>query len=137
MSNGDVFSTADARHGFEALRKLYVSRGYIDFVPFPELVVDEQAALITMQVDLSEGVPFRVGTLAFDGVDSTPQATAKLRASWKKYEGRTYSGDLLAKFVHENASYLPPNATDAQLFRIVVDDDAHVLHFRLELGQKP
>jgi surface antigen-like variable number repeat protein len=138
MADGAVFSTAEARRGFEELRKLYVSRGYIDFVPFPELVIDEQPALITMQVDLSEGTPFRVGTLAFDGADAAPATTAKLRESWKKYQGRIYSNDLMPKFVRENSSYLPQNENDKQLFRIVVDQDEHVLHFRLDLGgQKP
>lgn len=135
MANGAVFSTVEARRGFEELRKLYVSRGYIDFVPFPELVIDEPAALITMQVDLSEGVPFRVGTLAFDGAaEATPGTTAKLRESWKKYQGRIYSNDLMPKFVRENSSYLPQNENEKQLFRIVVDQDEHVLHFRLDLG---
>jgi outer membrane protein assembly factor BamA len=133
VSNGDVFSTAEARRGFEALRRLYVSHGYIDFVPFPELIVDEQSAFITMQVDLSEGVPFRVGKLAFDGEASTPEAAAKLRDGWRKYEGRVYSNDIMPTYVRENASYLPQSETDTQLFRITVDEDAHVLHFRLEL----
>ncbi len=138
IEDGNVFSTAEARRGFEALRKLYVNHGYIDFVPFPELVVDEQSALITMQIDLSEGVPFRVGTLAFDGAAAAPETTAKLRESWKKYQGRIYSNDLMPKFVRENASYLPQNESDKQLFRIVVDQDGHVLHFRLKLdGQAP
>jgi outer membrane protein assembly factor BamA len=138
IADGAVFSTTDARRGFEELRKLYVSRGYIDFVPLPELVVDEPAALITMQVDLTEGVPFRIGTLAFDGAESTPGSTAKLREGWKKYQGRIYSNDVMPKFVRENAAYLPQNESDTQLFRIVVDQDAHVLHFRLDLGgQKP
>lgn len=135
LEDGAVFSTVTARHGFEALRKFYVSHGYIDFVPFPELMIDERAALITMQIDLSEGVPFRVGTLAFDGAaDVTPETTARLQTAWEKYKGRIYSGDVMPMFVRENAIDLPKNETEAQLFRIMVDEEAHVLHFRLELG---
>ena len=37
MSQGDVFSTAKLRKGFEDLRKLYGGFGYIDFVAEPEL----------------------------------------------------------------------------------------------------
>ena len=136
MSDGEVFSTAKARRGFEGLRKFYVNHGYIDFVPLPELVVDEQAALITMNVDLVEGIPFRVGTLTFDGEPSTPESTAKLRQAWKEYQGRVYSDGLIPKFVHDNADALPPNKTDAQLFRLVVDQRAHIVDFRLELGQQ-
>jgi outer membrane protein assembly factor BamA len=142
IADGEVFSTADARRGFEALRRLYTGHGYIDFVPFPELVVDEQAALITMQVDLSEGVPFRVGTLALDGEAPTPEAAARLQESWKKYEGHIYNNALMEKFVHENADYLPRNKNEKQLFHLVVDEEAHVLYFRLDLktsevGQTP
>lgn len=133
LSDGDVFSTADARRGFGALRKLYVSHGYIDFTPYPELVVDEQAALVTMNINVSEGVPFHVGTLTFDGDASTPETAAKLRQAWKGYQGRVYSDDLMPKFVRENANVLPRNETDAQLFRVVVDQKTHVLDFRLQL----
>ena len=35
MQQGDVFSTAKLRKGFEELRKLYGKFGYIDFVAEP------------------------------------------------------------------------------------------------------
>lgn len=137
ISDGDIFSTASARSGFEALRRLYVDKGYIDFVPLPEVVVDEPQGLVTLEVDTDEGVPFRVGVLMINGTEPVPGAAARLREAWKQYEGGTYFGDLLSNFIRENAAYLPPNATGARVFRIYVNDDAHVLDFRLELDDAP
>jgi outer membrane protein insertion porin family len=133
MHDGDIFNTAAARHAFSELRRLYVDRGYVDFQPIPEVIVDEPNAMVTLLVDMVEGMPYRVGSLAFGGAEDTPGTKAKLLSSWTKYEGQTYSSDLLSRFIRENAWFFPPNVTAARAFRITVDQQAHLLNFRLEL----
>src|SRR5262249_49067002 len=55
MQQGDVFSTAKLRKGFEELRKLYGQFGYIDFVAEPDFEPLPNSDRINLTLTFDEG----------------------------------------------------------------------------------
>lgn len=133
IADGDIFNVEEIRQGLDALRKLYGSKGYIDFTPVPNEQTDDAAHTISLMVDVDEGAQFRIGPLFLDGVEAKPGAGAKLLADWKQYQGRIYDPAILEKFLRDNAALLPAGITWAQNLAIKQDARTHVLIFRLDL----
>ncbi len=133
INDGEIFDTDKIRVGLEQLRKVYASKGYVNFTPVPNTEADDRMGTIALRIDVDEGLAFRVGDLVLDGIEPVPGAGAKLLESWKQYEGRVYDGgQVLKDFIRENAAYLPSHPTE-QIFDIQQDPEHHILVFRLEL----
>lgn len=134
IEDGEIFGTEKIRIGLQKLRELYVSRGYVNFTPVPETGADDANGTVSLQVDLDEGLQFRVGALMLDGIEPVPGAGAKLLQAWKQYEGRVYDGGpLLEDFIRENLAYLPPHPREERIFEMRQDPQHRLLNFRLEL----
>ncbi|HWP85403.1 MAG TPA: outer membrane protein assembly factor BamA [Terriglobia bacterium] len=71
MKQGEVFNVSKVRKGLEELRKLYGEFGYINFVPEPETIVDDQARRIHLNIGLDEGKQFTVRRIEFSGNTTT------------------------------------------------------------------
>jgi outer membrane protein insertion porin family len=71
MQQGDVFSTAKLRKGFEELRKLYGSFGYIDFVSEPNIEPVPGTDKIDLTLNFDEGKQFFVRRIDFTGNTTT------------------------------------------------------------------
>lgn len=71
MSEGDVFSTAKLRKGFEELRKLYGRFGYIDFVSEPNIEPQPGTDKINLTLNFDEGKQFFVRRIDFSGNTTT------------------------------------------------------------------
>ncbi len=137
IKDGDIFGVERIRIGLENLRKLYANSGYINFTPVPNTESDDQLGTISLRVDLDEGLVFHLGTLVLEGAEPVAGAGAKLMQSWKQYQGRVFSGQLLDNFMRENAAYLPQHAMDWQLFQMETDPVSRVVSVRLELDEPP
>src|SRR5438445_12184210 len=71
MSEGDIFSTAKLRKGFENLRKLYGEFGYIDAVTEPTFDIIPNANKIDLTLTAEEGKQFFVRRIDFAGNTTT------------------------------------------------------------------
>jgi outer membrane protein insertion porin family len=71
MQQGDVFSTAKLRKGFEELRKLYGQFGYIDFVSEPNIEPVPGTDKIDLTLNFDEGKQFFVRRIDFTGNTTT------------------------------------------------------------------
>jgi outer membrane protein insertion porin family len=71
MSQGDVFSTAKLRKGFENLRKLYGEFGYIDAVTEPTFDIIPNTDKIYLTLTAEEGKQFFVRRIDFAGNTTT------------------------------------------------------------------
>jgi outer membrane protein assembly factor BamA len=120
----------------DALRKVYESKGYINFTPVPNAQVDDAAHTISLMVDIDEGVQFRIGTLVLDGVEAKPGAGAKVLENWKQYEGQIYAPQVVEQFLRENSAILPAGVSSLN-FIAQPDEQAHILNFRLDLPTPP
>jgi outer membrane protein insertion porin family len=71
MQQGDIFSTAKLRKGFEDLRKLYGQFGYIDFVAEPNIEPVPGTDKIDLTLNFDEGKQFFVRRIDFSGNTTT------------------------------------------------------------------
>src|SRR5947207_9720689 len=71
MSEGDIFSTAKLRKGFENLRKLYGEFGYIDAVTEPTFDIIPNSDKIDLTLTAEEGKQFFVRRVDFAGNTTT------------------------------------------------------------------
>ena len=71
MQQGDVFSTAKLRKGFEELRKLYGNFGFIDFVSEPNIEPVPGTDKIDLTLTFDEGKQFFVRRIDFSGNTTT------------------------------------------------------------------
>ena len=71
MAEGDVFSTAKLRKGFENLRKLYGEFGYIDAVTEPTFDIIPNSDKIDLTLTAEEGKQFFVRRIDFAGNTTT------------------------------------------------------------------
>lgn len=71
MRPGDVFNGELIRKGFENLKKIYGSRGYINWTPIPRQDIDEVEKVVNIVFDFEEGKQFVLRRLDFVGNTTT------------------------------------------------------------------
>jgi outer membrane protein insertion porin family len=71
LSPGEVFNESLLRKGFDNLKKLYGSRGYINFTPVPVQDFDEGKKLVNLAINIDEDRQFYVSRIAFSGNTTT------------------------------------------------------------------
>jgi outer membrane protein insertion porin family len=71
LQQGAVFNETLLRKGFENLKKLYGSRGYINFTPVPQQDFDEGKKLVNLVINVDEDRQFYVNRIAFSGNTTT------------------------------------------------------------------
>ncbi len=64
---GQVFNESMLRTGFDNLKKLYGSRGYVNFTPVPVQDFDEEKKLVNLTINIDEDRQFTVNRIAFTG----------------------------------------------------------------------
>ncbi|HLB88357.1 MAG TPA: POTRA domain-containing protein [Terriglobales bacterium] len=117
LREGELFNVAKIRDGIEALRKMYRSKGYIDFVAGPETEVDDVRQCISLVMEVQEGPRFRVRRVEVIGLD--PRMETLLRSKLKS--GEPFNPELVDDFYKENKSVLPPEVSpqDMEVYRNV------------------
>ena len=68
---GQVYNETALRKGFENLKKLYGSRGYVNFVATPLQDPDEEKKLVNLTINVDEDRQFTVNRIAFSGNTTT------------------------------------------------------------------
>src|SRR5260370_11048250 len=92
MAEGDVFSTAKLRKGFENLRKLYGEFGYIDAVTEPSFDIIPNTDKIDLTLTAEEGKQFFVRRIDFAG--NTPTRDKVIRREILLDEGDIFTSRL-------------------------------------------
>ena len=71
MKEGEVFNGELIREGFENLKKIYGSRGYINWTPIPRQEVDEVDKVVNVVFDFEEGKQYFLRRMDFVGNTTT------------------------------------------------------------------
>jgi outer membrane protein assembly factor BamA len=100
---GDVFSTEKVRSGLDALRRLYVSQGYLDFTCVPSTEPLPEYA-VRLKIEIQEGRQYRMGKLQIAGA---PEVAEDLETRWSLLPGAVFDGTYPEKFVKDNRDILP------------------------------
>jgi len=107
IENGEIFDVEKIRRGLERLRRLYASRGYINFVPVPNTDADDENGVVTLRIDCDEGKQFHYGKLTVVGSELHPGDSERILKTWRFTEGEIYNGEEVEKFWTDIARYLP------------------------------
>ena len=115
LREGEVFNAHKIRDGMDALREMYGSKGYIDFVLAPLTEVDEVRQRISLMMELQEGQRIRVGRIEVLGLGQRMESLLKFELK----PGDPFNPKLVNDFYKENKAVLPPDASpeDIQLHR--------------------
>ena len=93
---GDVASRRQIADGLDRLRKLYASKGYINFTSFPDTKIDADARTLALVINVDEGAQFRFGDLTLPGLDDGSKQMVMRR--WESMRGTVYSPEKEAAF---------------------------------------
>ncbi|MGA7855068.1 MAG: POTRA domain-containing protein [Candidatus Acidiferrales bacterium] len=117
MGEGDIFSAAKIWEGLDALRDLYGSHGYIDFVATPMTDIDDSRPRVSLLMELDQQKQYRVASVEVHGLDQKMETL--LRSKLKP--GDVYNWQVVEDFLKQNAAALPPDISpsDIELHRNV------------------
>jgi outer membrane protein assembly factor BamA len=107
LKPGDVFERGKIASGLESLRKLYASKGFLDFTCIPDTEPSSNGTM-TLAATVVEGPQYHMGKLE---IVAGKETAARLRAEWKMAEGAAYDSTYIGKFVEKNSSLLPEDFT--------------------------
>ena len=129
LSDGELFSTQKIREGLDNLRKLYGSKGYIDFVATPIVEADDATQRISLIMELDQQKQFRIGKVKVISLE--PNLKPLLESQFKS--GEIFNSNVLDSFFELNKSVLPPNASPEDMEVEHRDVRAGVVDLRFNL----
>jgi len=118
MSAGDIFSAEKIRESLDALKHLYDSEGYVDFVAEPIAEIDDGPEhRISLVMELDQEKRFRVGKI--EVLSSNPAIEMFLKSKLKP--GDIFTSRTIENLLKENKAALPPHISpeDIELHRNV------------------
>jgi len=107
LKKGDVFSRGKVASGLESLRRLYGSRGFLDYTAVPETEPSSNASM-RLKISVQEGPQYHMGKLE---IAAAKESAGRLRMEWKLPEGAVYDHSYLDKYIEANRDLLPPGFT--------------------------
>jgi beta-lactamase regulating signal transducer with metallopeptidase domain len=119
---GGLFNATAIGNGLERLRQLYATNGHVNFAAVPTLQVEEDRSAVVLRVNIDEGDVFNFGRLFFEGRETRAGEANALLNAWTRLSGKRYNGQLLSKWLVENATFLPLDAR-AQLRHLEMHQD--------------
>jgi hypothetical protein len=132
LREGDVFNESKVRDGIDALKALYGSHGYIDFVAIPLVDVDDKRLRISLVMELDQEQQFRIGKV--EVFSSSPQFEQTARLNLKS--GDIFDIRTVKNLLKDNAALLPPDISDEDLV-IHRDVRSGIVDIRLNLEPCP
>lgn len=116
IRSGEIFNTQKIRQGMDAMRRLYATKGYIDFTPNPSTDIDTPRHRISLTFELDEQKQFLIEKVEIFGLN--PALERNLRSKVKLGDPLNWS--LVEGFFKANKSVLPP---EVSLGNVRVDRD--------------
>jgi beta-lactamase regulating signal transducer with metallopeptidase domain len=89
---GQVYNEDQLRMGFEALKRIYGSLGYVDFTPEPRFDFDERQGLVNLTIVINEDRQFTVNRINFTGNTTTRDEFIRREILLK--EGQVFNSSL-------------------------------------------
>jgi outer membrane protein assembly factor BamA len=105
LKTNDIVEREKVASGMESLRKLYATRGYLDFIAIPETTFGSNATM-NLNITVEEGPQYHMGKL---DIVAEKEPAAKLRTEWKLPEGAVYDATYIDKYLTAARDILPAN----------------------------
>jgi outer membrane protein insertion porin family len=105
INDGEILSREKIAKGLENLKKAYGEMGYINFTPFPDIKVDDENKLISVEIDLDEGKQFYVSSVNVLGLDELARQEVLMELLIKR--GQIYNSRLWELSLRKYSSLFP------------------------------
>ncbi|HKR83247.1 MAG TPA: POTRA domain-containing protein [Terriglobales bacterium] len=99
FESGELFSKSKIEEGLNSAKKLYDSRGYINYIVIPTPLTDDSAGTIAFEMDVDEGEQFQFGELDVQGMEEAHREI--LLSAWQGLRGRPYNAEDADKFFNQ------------------------------------
>jgi hypothetical protein len=106
IQTGSLFNATAVGRGLESIKRLYLSKGYINMGAIPKTKTDEARRTIALILDIDEGKAWDFGRLLLQGPEPYAGAGKSLMAAWT-LQGARFNPELLTKWIASNAPFLP------------------------------
>ena len=103
--NGQPADTVQLDQDLRSVQELYGSRGFVTATIKAIADFDDGAGAVAFRLEVNEGPLYRMGELAFRGIDNNLEA--KLRAAWKIRTGEVYDASYLKQYLPQARKLLP------------------------------
>jgi len=107
ISDGDTFSREKIATGLENLRKAYGNMGYINFTSVPDTKFEDEAKLVSLEIDIDEGKQFHIGSFSVLGLDEPTKQD--LLKDFPMKHGQVYESGLYESFMLRHPSIAAPD----------------------------
>lgn len=105
LKKGDLVERAKIACGLDGLRKLYGTRGYLDYVAIPETQFGSNATM-NLTISFEEGPQYHMGKL---DIVAEKEVAGRLRMLWKLAEGDAYDYTYIDEYLTTARDLLPSN----------------------------
>ena len=130
FKRGELFSRTKIATGLDAARKLYGSRGYINYIVIPTPLTDDDAGTVAFEMDVDEGGQFRFGELDVQGMEEAHREI--LLSAWQGLRGRAYTPEAADKFFNEYFRSPWPHVNPANLAVRRIDERNRSVSYSLQ-----
>ncbi len=96
LKPGQPANAVQLENDLEAVQKLYGTKGYLIAHVKPVPTLNDSAATVSYELNVTEGDQFRMGDLTVDGIDQA--AADKLIAQWQIKKGDVFDDSYLQQF---------------------------------------
>ena len=127
--SGELFNRAKIAGGLDAARRLYDSRGFINYVCVPTPEINDEASTIGLEMDVDEGKLFRFGELHVEGMEEAHREI--LLSAWEGLRGRPYNVDGADRFFNRFFRSPWPNISPENYTMFKIDEANHSVNYYL------
>lgn len=127
---GELFSRTKIADGLNAAKKLYDSRGYINYTVIPTPLTDDDAGTVAFEMDVDEGGQFRFGELDVQGMEQAHRQM--LLSAWQGLQGRPYNIHDADQFFNHYFRAPSPHINPANLAVRRIDERNRSVNYSLQ-----
>ncbi len=103
LKKGELFERGKVASGLESVRKLYGTRGFLDYMAIPETQFGANGT-VNLNLSFEEGPQYHMGKLE---ILADKETAAKVHAAWKLADGDVYDITYVDEFLKDNRDLLP------------------------------
>lgn len=111
LKKGALMERGKIASGLESLRKLYGTRGYLDYIAIPETRFGSNVTA-NLNITIEEGPQYHMGKL---DIVADKEAADRLRTEWKLAEGSVYDNTYIDEYLTAARDILPSSFSRANV----------------------
>jgi len=133
IRTGDWLDTEKVRAGLTDLRKQYLTKGYLDCLPKPDIAKGSEER-ITLTFEIAEGPQYKMGALQV--IADKPEQADELQQRWKRQPGQPYDPSYTEQFLADNKNLLPADFSPRNDVFAIPDCDNMTVAVTIQIDAK-